>query len=190
MPLGAREPSATQRRSSSVGSSTSRRSVPPPANPRMTMKFPDDSTKSVPPSPDTRPEATTAIERVCIDDVEAALIIRAGRFPDATHFLTPPDWSLQTGFVVYPAGGEVAAHRHKPIDRRIRDTGEVLVVRRGRCAVDFYDERGARVDTRELASGDVLILRTGGHGLRMFEDTVLLEIKQGPYAGPEEKEYL
>ena len=28
----------------------------------------------------------------------------------------------------------------------------------------------------------------GGHGFRMIEDTVLFEIKQGPYGGPAEKE--
>jgi hypothetical protein len=27
----------------------------------------------------------------------------------------------------------------------------------------------------------------GGHGFRMLEDTVLLEIKQGPYSGIQEK---
>jgi len=30
----------------------------------------------------------------------------------------------------------------------------------------------------------------GGHGFRMQEDTVLLEIKQGPYLGLGEKEFL
>ena len=29
----------------------------------------------------------------------------------------------------------------------------------------------------------------GGHGFCMLEDTVLLEIKQGPYTGLEEKEH-
>jgi hypothetical protein len=28
---------------------------------------------------------------------------------------------------------------------------------------------------------------TGGHGFRMLEDTVLLEVKQGPYGGQAEK---
>jgi hypothetical protein len=36
--------------------------------------------------------------------------------------------------------------------------------------------------------GDVVVLLDGGHGFRMLEDTVLLEIKQGPYSGLGEKE--
>jgi hypothetical protein len=39
-----------------------------------------------------------------------------------------------------------------------------------------------------LAEGDVMVLVAGGHEFRMREDTVLLEIKQGPYPGVAEKE--
>ena len=35
-------------------------------------------------------------------------------------------------------------------------------------------------------TGHVLSVN-GGHGFRMLEHTVLFEIKQGPYGGPEEK---
>jgi hypothetical protein len=33
-----------------------------------------------------------------------------------------------------------------------------------------------------------MIMVGGGHGFRMTEDTVLLEVKQGPYPGVQEKE--
>ena len=44
------------------------------------------------------------------------------------------------------------------------------------------------IATRELATGDVMLMVGGGHGFRMLEDTVLLEVKQGPYTGVAEKE--
>jgi hypothetical protein len=44
------------------------------------------------------------------------------------------------------------------------------------------------VAPRELNVGDVMLMVGGGHGFRMLEDTVLLEIKQGPYTGENEKE--
>ena len=44
------------------------------------------------------------------------------------------------------------------------------------------------VATRELRQGDVMLMIAGGHGFRMLEDTILLEIKQGPYTGIDEKE--
>ncbi|MDO8630284.1 MAG: hypothetical protein Q7R41_07310 [Phycisphaerales bacterium] len=118
-----------------------------------------------------------------------ACIVHADHRPDATEFVTPDDWTQQVGFIVYKAGDRIARHTHLPIERRIVGTGEVLVVRKGRCEVDLYNEAGTLVAKRELRTGDVLILVSGGHGFRMLEDTVLLEVKQGPYTGLAEKEY-
>ena len=33
----------------------------------------------------------------------------------------------------------------------------------------------------------MILLASGGHGLEMLEDTEILEIKQGPYAGDADK---
>jgi hypothetical protein len=95
---------------------------------------------------------------------------------------------LQLGFIVYPEGGEVARHLHRALERSLVGTSEVLIVRKGRCEVDFYDDSRALVATRELRVGDVMLMLGGGHGFRMLEDTVLCEVKQGPYTGIEEKE--
>ena len=67
-------------------------------------------------------------------------------------------------------------------------TSEVLIVREGRCKLDVYDVDQALVATRELLPGDIMIMVGGGHGFRIREDTVLMEIKQGPYPGVAEKE--
>jgi quercetin dioxygenase-like cupin family protein len=87
------------------------------------------------------------------------------------------------GYVVYAAGQEIARHMHLPVERTIVGTAEVLVVQQGRCEVDVYAEDRRLVDTRELRQGDVLIALAGGHAFRVLEDTVLLEVKQGPFVG-------
>lgn len=119
-----------------------------------------------------------------------AYIVRGDLRPRETQFLTPASATQQVGFVVYPAGGTIAPHRHRPIERRIVGTSEVLVVQTGRCEVDLFDTDGNHLATRELRRGDVIVLNGGGHGFRMLEDTVLLEVKQGPYTGLSEKELL
>jgi hypothetical protein len=121
-------------------------------------------------------------------DRPLAYIIRRELTPAATTFLTPSDLPQQLGFVVYPAGGEIKAHLHRPLERTIRGTAEVLVVKKGRCEVDIYNLLKEPVATRELREGDILLLVSGGHGFRIMEDTVFLEIKQGPYTGLDEKE--
>jgi hypothetical protein len=115
-------------------------------------------------------------------------IIRRELTPSATGFLTPAESPQQVGFVVYPAGGRVAPHVHRSLERQITGTSEALIVKKGRCEVDIYSATKEAVATRELREGDILLLVEGGHGFRMLEDTVFLEIKQGPYQGLDEKE--
>lgn len=109
---------------------------------------------------------------------------------EQTNFLTPPDLELQVGFVVHDAGSVIAPHQHNPAPRNINRHCEVLLVKKGRCEVDFFDEDQQFVTTRELGTDDIVVLARGGHGFRMIEDTILLEVKQGPYLGLEEKELL
>jgi hypothetical protein len=130
------------------------------------------------------------METIISDGSIVARIIRGRVTHDKTTFLTPPDLELQVGFVVYPAGGAVVPHRHVPMSRTVKRTCEVIIVKKGGCDVDFYNESHELIETRELRPGDVLILTGGGHGFRMHENTVLLEIKQGPYFGENEKELL
>ena len=90
---------------------------------------------------------------------------------------------MQVGYVVYRAGGEIPRHAHLPVERHLVGSTEVLVIQQGRCEVDVYSEDRRLVATRELGLGDILISVDGGHGFRVLEDLVLLEIKQGPYPG-------
>ena len=36
--------------------------------------------------------------------------------------------------------------------------------------------------------GDIILLVSGGHDFLMLEDTEMIEVKQGPYAGDDDKE--
>jgi hypothetical protein len=129
-----------------------------------------------------------AIEQVTHDGRVLAYVIRARATADQTTFMTAPEATFQAGFVVYPAGGAVTPHVHLPVVRQVVGTSEFLVVRSGRCIVDLYDEGRVLVASRELDAGDAVLSVGGGHGFRMIEDTVLLELKQGPYTGLAEKE--
>jgi hypothetical protein len=127
------------------------------------------------------------IERISWDGQPLAYIIRTEMNPEKTTFLTPPEFNLQVGFVVYPAVGEITRHVHRPLERHIVGTSEVLVVKKGLCQIDIYNDDRELVATRELRAGDTMLMVGGGHGFRMLEDTVFLEIKQGPYSGLDEK---
>ena len=74
------------------------------------------------------------------------------------------------------------------LTRQVHGTTEVVTVRSGACEIDLYDDGRNFVATRSLTLGDIVMLLGGGHGFRMNEDTVLFEVKQGPYAEGKDKE--
>jgi hypothetical protein len=127
------------------------------------------------------------VEIISADGQPLTYIIRGGQLPERTTFLTPPEFKQQVGYVVYPAGGVIARHMHLPIQRHLIGTSEVLVVMQGHAWIDVYDDSHSLVASRELHAGDVMLMVGGGHGFRVIEDTVFLEIKQGPYLDMEEK---
>ena len=62
------------------------------------------------------------------------------------------------------------------------------MVKSGSCYVDIYSRNKEILVSRLLKEGDIVLLLGGAHGFRMTEDTILFEVKQGPYAGNADKE--
>lgn len=53
--------------------------------------------------------------------------------------------------------------------------------------VDFYDENRNYLESTILEARDVILLAYGGHGFEMLEESEIIEVKQGPYAGEMDK---
>lgn len=130
----------------------------------------------------------STFEAICQDQKPVAYVVRAEATATTTAFFTGTDATFQAGFVVHPAGTAIVPHAHLPVVRTVVGTSEVLMVRQGRCIVDVYGDDRSLVASRELGTGDLVIFVGGGHGIRLLEDTVFLEIKQGPYGGRAETE--
>lgn len=128
------------------------------------------------------------VERIVHRGIEYAIVVRASYRQPGIAFFTPGDYSQQLGFMSRPAGYEVRAHVHLQAQRSVRMTLETLVVRTGLVRVDFYDETRTPVGAVELGTGDVVMLVAGGHRLVMLQPSEIIEVKQGPYMGDEDKE--
>jgi len=116
-----------------------------------------------------------------------AIIIRSDYHADGIKFFTPNEFSQQLAYMNRPAGYEIKPHTHNLVERNIHFTLETLLVRKGRLRVDFYTDDRKFLESRELATGDVLLLASGGHGFTMLEPTEMIEVKQGPYASDRDK---
>ena len=86
-----------------------------------------------------------------------------------------------------PAGYVIPPHVHNPVAREVQYTKEVLLIRSGRVRVDFYSDGREYLHSRVLQAGDLILLAFGGHGFEMLEPTEMIEVKQGPYCGDQDK---
>ena len=116
-----------------------------------------------------------------------ALLLHHNFRTGGIKFFTPDDFSQQLAYMNRPAGYVIQPHVHNPVKREVSFTKEVLFIRSGRVRVDFYDDEKNYLESRILNTGDVLLLAFGGHGFEMLEDSEIIEVKQGPYAGEADK---
>jgi mannose-6-phosphate isomerase-like protein (cupin superfamily) len=127
------------------------------------------------------------IEHIEYEGQQLAIIVRHSFQKEGIEFFTPGSYSQQLGYMNRAKGYEILPHVHNPVKREVQYTQEVLFIKSGRVRVDFYNDSQQYVESRILEVGDVIFLSTGGHGFQMIEDTEMIEVKQGPYAGDEDK---
>jgi mannose-6-phosphate isomerase-like protein (cupin superfamily) len=116
-----------------------------------------------------------------------AIIIRDDYTCDGIDFVTPGELSQQVAYMHHPEGKVIDSHVHNLVHRDVIMTQEVLVIKKGKLRVDFYDEYEEYLESRILGAGDVILLVSGGHGFKVLEELEMIEIKQGPYAGDADK---
>lgn len=126
-------------------------------------------------------------EYIYIDSILCAILLPADFNEPGIHFFTQNSFSQQMGAMSYPSGKLIPAHTHNPVRREVLYTQETLFIRKGRLRVDFYNEANAYKTSRILGAGDVILLISGGHGFEVLEELNMVEIKQGPYVGDDDK---
>ena len=87
----------------------------------------------------------------------------------------------------HPTGKRIDAHTHNVVHRDVSYTKEVLVIRKGKLRVDFYEDNQAYIESHIIEEGDIILLAYGGHGFECLEEVEMIEIKQGPYLGEQDK---
>lgn len=116
-----------------------------------------------------------------------AIIVRASFNEPGITFFSTPELSQQLAFMKHPEGKSIAPHRHNVVTREVHFTQEVLIIQKGKLQVDFYTVAEKYLESRILCAGDVILLCGGAHGFQVLEPLEMLEVKQGPYAGEQDK---
>lgn len=115
-----------------------------------------------------------------------ALLIKAEYSGSGIEFLTSNDDFMQVAYMEHSAGHVIVPHLHNRIERIIDYTCETLIMRKGVLSVTLYEDEKQR-HSFEIKDGDILVLYSGGHGFKAIDDIEMVEIKQGPYVGANDK---
>lgn len=116
-----------------------------------------------------------------------SIIIRRNFEKNGIEFFTPDDFSQQLAYMKRPKDYVIPPHVHNPVLREVQLTQEVLFIKSGKVRVDFYDDDKNYLESTTVEAGDVILLAHGGHGFEMLEESEIIEVKQGPYAGEMDK---
>ena len=116
-----------------------------------------------------------------------SIIIRRNFEKNGIEFFTPDDFSQQLAYMKRPKDYVIPPHVHNPVLREVQLTQEVLFIKSGKVRVDFYDDDKNYLESTIVEEGDVILLAHGGHGFEMLEESEIIEVKQGPYAGEMDK---
>lgn len=127
------------------------------------------------------------VEHIKKGDKVLAIIIHNNFKQAGIHFFTPDEFSQQLAYMNHPAGKVIEPHYHNPVKRDVVYTQEVLLLKKGKLKVDFYDDSQQFLESRVLNEGDLILLAAGGHGFEALEEIEMIEIKQGPYTGDADK---
>lgn len=127
------------------------------------------------------------VEEVKKKDKLIAMIIRNNYSCEGVDFITPNEYSQQVAYMHHPTGKVIDAHVHNMVHRNVVLTQEVLFIKKGILRVDFYDEYEDYLESKDLYAGDIILLISGGHGFQVLEEVEMIEVKQGPYAGENDK---
>lgn len=116
------------------------------------------------------------------------IIIRDNFIGNSVIFFTEDDTPQQLGYLPHKKGNMIKPHLHKVLKREIFNTNEVLFIKKGKIKINFYNSEKEFIGSEILETGDVIHLSKGGHGFEILEESIMLEVKQGPYLGVNDKE--
>lgn len=135
-------------------------------------------------------KSDSSIEKIEKDGKVLAIRIKKDYDEMGLKFLTEDSFGLQMGVHIQKKGFLANAHKHIPFDEiKNLETQEVFFIQKGEVTVGLYDNDNKKIIDLKGKEGDTILINCT-HDLKCIKDSKFVEIKQGPYRGKSEKEYI
>ena len=128
------------------------------------------------------------IKKIYYQEQILSIIVKSSYQNEGIEFFTEQNSSLQLGYMNRLKNYKIPPHIHKKIKREIHNTQEVLIIKKGKIRINFFNDSKDFLQFEIVETGDIVMLLSGGHGFEMIEDSEIFEIKQGPYLFEDDKE--
>ena len=119
------------------------------------------------------------------DNVLYAAIFNLDNISDGLDFITSDEEFIQVGTWSYKKGKVLDAHYHNTFERSANKTQEMVLVLSGKIICNLYTETGEFISTHDIDKNKIIIQFNGVHEYEIIEDSKVIEVKNGPYLGPE-----
>jgi len=117
------------------------------------------------------------------------ILFSINRFEEITSEridLCPQNEFLQVSCKKIPCGTQFKPHKHLTLHRATDNTHEAWIVLDGEIEATFYDIDDSVIRVTILKTGDCAVVFRAGHSFKVLKDnTILYEVKNGPYYGQE-----
>ena len=100
----------------------------------------------------------TLVQNIEHNGKTLAIIIKNNYSKDGVEFFTPNDFSQQLAYMKHPKGKRIDAHTHNIVPREVSYTKEVLIIRKGKLRVDFYEDNQTYIESHIVEQGDIILL--------------------------------
>jgi len=100
------------------------------------------------------------------------------------QFLSDDSDFIQLGTWNYDKNFSTVPHYHLEHDKPSNLTQEVVLVHKGSVKCRLFTKDGNYIDEVDINEGELIVQIYGVHEYIMNEDSIVLEIKNGPYYGP------
>ena len=104
---------------------------------------------------------------------------------EGLDFLSDDNDFIQVGTWNYKKGQVLPLHYHNEFERTALRTSECVFVFKGKIECNLHSEDGEFIETIIANAGEFIINLSQAHEYKILEDTVVLEVKNGPYFGPD-----
>lgn len=110
-----------------------------------------------------------------------AVLVHDINTADQTQFFSPDDTALQIGTIVKQSGDTVLPHYHTCKPFTMMQVQECIFVITGRVNAKVLAADASVVREVILSANSALLTVAGGHEFDFLEESILFEVKQGPF---------